>query len=133
MADTPKRADMDWTKEPNYPRPDFLSSSRKRLAPQLLFKGGILHAWKKKSAVAIDQTFFATLPEIPSLPREESDLALLVYELQAPATPNGQYQLALARTVYTSFPEPEANSVKEGEPFNAFMRRLEECLAEIVV
>lgn len=43
-----QRASMDWTAQPNYPRPDFLSSSRKRLAPQLLFKGGILHAWKKK-------------------------------------------------------------------------------------
>lgn len=103
MADPAKRADMDWTQEANYPRPDYLSSSRKRLAPQLLFKGGILHAWKKKSAVAIDQTFFATLPELPSVPREQSDLALLVYELRPPTTPNGQYQLALARTVYTSF------------------------------
>ena len=39
------RKTMDWTKMPNYPRPDYLSSSRKRLAPQLLFKGGILHSW----------------------------------------------------------------------------------------
>ena len=97
------RAEMDWTKEPNYPRPDYLSSSRKRLAPQLLFKGGILHAWKKKSAVAIDRTFFNTLPEIPSVPREESDFALLIYDLLPPTTPNGQYQLSLASTVYTSF------------------------------
>ena len=103
MADPAKRADMDWTQEANYPRPDYLSSSRKRLAPQLLFKGGIFHAWKKKSAVAIDQTFYATLPALPPVPREQSDLALLVYELHPPATPNGQYQLALARIVYTSF------------------------------
>ena len=27
------RANMDWTEQPNYPRPDYLSSSRKRLAP----------------------------------------------------------------------------------------------------
>ena len=103
MGDPTKHAEMDWTKEANYPRPDYLSSSRKRLAPQLLFKGGILHAWKKKSAVAIDQTFFATLPALPPVPREQSDLALLVYDLHPPATPSGQYQLALARTVYTSF------------------------------
>ncbi len=105
MGDPAKRAKMDWTQEANYPRPDYLSSSRKRLAPQLLFKGGILHAWKKKSAVAIDQTFFGTLPEIPSVPREASDLALLVYELLPPAKPNEQYQLALKQTVYTSFLE----------------------------
>ncbi len=95
MADPAKRAKMDWTQEANYPRPDFLSSSRKRLAPQLLFKGGIIHAWKKKSAVAIDETFFATLPKIPAVPREECDLALLVYKLLPPATPKGQYQLVL--------------------------------------
>jgi hypothetical protein len=38
-----KNANMDWTNEENYPRPDYLSSSRKRLAPQLIFKGGIIH------------------------------------------------------------------------------------------
>ncbi len=103
MADPAKRAHMDWTQEPNYPRPDYLSSSRKRLAPQLLFKGGILHAWKKKTAVAIDQAFFDTLPALPPVPRAESDLALLVYELQPPTTAHGQHQLTLARTVYTSF------------------------------
>ena len=48
MKDTRSRASMDWSKEPNYPRPDYLSSSRKRLVPQLLFKGGILHSWKKR-------------------------------------------------------------------------------------
>jgi hypothetical protein len=97
------RADMDWTQEANYPRPDFLSSSRKRLAPQLLFKGGILHSWKKKSAVAIDQTFFKTLPDIPPVPREESDFALLIYELLPPSVVDGQFHLSLVRTVYTSF------------------------------
>ena len=60
MKDSKGRASMDWTKEPNYPRPDYLSSSRKRLAPQLLFKGGILHSWQKKIAVALDKSFFAT-------------------------------------------------------------------------
>jgi Restriction endonuclease NotI len=133
MADPAQRADMDWTRELNYPRPDYLSSSRKRLAPQLLFKGGILHAWKKKSAVAIDQTFYSTLPEIQPVPREQADFALLVYELRPPATPNGQYQLALAHTVYTSFPELDVESVKEGEPLDAFMHRIEDGLAEIAV
>ena len=33
MKDPRGRASMDWSKEPNYPRPDYLSSSRKRLAP----------------------------------------------------------------------------------------------------
>lgn len=48
MKNPKVRAKMDWSTQPNYPRPDYLSSSRKRLAPQLLFKGGILHSWGKK-------------------------------------------------------------------------------------
>jgi len=48
MQNPKERGNMDWSTQPNYPRPDYLSSSRKRLAPQLLFKGGILHSWKKR-------------------------------------------------------------------------------------
>lgn len=40
------------------PRPDFLSSSRKRLVPQLIFKGEILHQWGKKQTVALQKEFF---------------------------------------------------------------------------
>lgn len=57
MQNPPANAKLDWTGRPNYPRPDYLSSSRKRLAPQLLFKGGILYAWRKKQAVAINRGF----------------------------------------------------------------------------
>jgi hypothetical protein len=59
-----ERGSFDWRGQRNYPRPDFLSSSRKRLAPQLIFKGGILHSWKRKMAVALDTTFFETLPTL---------------------------------------------------------------------
>jgi hypothetical protein len=47
MQSPKTNADMNWRTEVNYPHPDFLSSSRKRLAPQLLYKGGIVHAWGK--------------------------------------------------------------------------------------
>lgn len=62
LADPPGRYHMDWRAQANYPRPDYLSSSRKRLAPQLIYKGGILHHWRKKQAVAVDSGFFQTLP-----------------------------------------------------------------------
>src|SRR5689334_16222757 len=51
MQQPAERQDMDWRGRPGYPRADYLSSWRKRLAPQLLFKGGILHSWRKKQAV----------------------------------------------------------------------------------
>lgn len=47
IEDPTVHADMNWTGQRFYPRPDYLSSSRKRLAPQLIYKGGILHTWRK--------------------------------------------------------------------------------------
>ena len=66
---------------PNFPHPDFLSSSRKRLAPQLLYKGDILHEWKKKIAVALDSNFFDTLPQLEEVDKSEAEVAWLIYAL----------------------------------------------------
>ena len=46
-----------------HPHPDYLSSSRKRLVPQMLYKGGIFKAWGKKQCVVIQESFYNTLPE----------------------------------------------------------------------
>lgn len=96
------RFNMDWSGQPNYPRPDYLSSSRKRLAPQILFKGGILNAWHKKQAVAIHRGFFDTLPSMTEVDREEADLAWLIYDLIHDPAQN-IYRLARKRIVYTLF------------------------------
>jgi hypothetical protein len=102
MADPPGRAAMNWHGRPNYPNPDYLSSSRKRLAPQLIFKGGILQAWGKKTAVALDQGFFATLPALPEVPKEQAEIAWLIYDLRLDSTAN-RFNLVRKRTVYTAF------------------------------
>src|SRR5579875_925742 len=102
MSDPISHVNMDWSKQRNYPRPDYVSSSRKRLAPQLLFKGGILHAWNKKQAVAVDKNFFATLPQMDEVPQEEAELAWLIYDLQLDSVYN-RYQQYLVNTVYTRF------------------------------
>ena len=70
MKSCQKHQKMDWRNEAHYPRPDFLSSSRKRLAPQLMFKGGILHEWKRKMAVALDYPFFKTLPKLKEVDKK---------------------------------------------------------------
>lgn len=93
---------MDWTKERFYPRPDYLSSSRKRLAPQLIYKGGILHAWNKKQAVAVDSSFFNTLPTMTEVDKSEAEMAWLVYDLQLDQQQK-RYKLDRFRTVYTRF------------------------------
>jgi hypothetical protein len=92
----------DWTRQLNYPKPDFLSSSRKRLAPQLLFKGKILNRWQKKMAVAIDVTFFKTLPQMQPVTPDEADLAWLIYDLEHVKTTD-QYSLVLRETVFTKW------------------------------
>lgn len=103
MENPQSRCNMDWTQEENYPRPDYLSSSRKRLAPQLIFKGGILNAWNKKSAVALNKGFFETLPKLREVAREQADIAWLIYDLKPPAKPGSQYELFREEVVYTRF------------------------------
>jgi len=106
MGDPQSRASMDWSKEPNYPRPDYLSSSRKRLVPQLVYKGGILHNWKKRIAVALNRTFFATLPPLKQVPKGEADIGWFIYDLKLHAEEGhgpGRYYLTKVDEVFTEF------------------------------
>ncbi len=86
----------------NYPKPDYLSSSRKRLAPQLIYKGGILKSWGKKTAVILNKGFFDTLPPMSEVTAKEADMAWFVYDL-VPDTANKRYILTNVDTVYTKF------------------------------
>lgn len=102
MSDCKANKEMDWASEPNFPRPDFLSSSRKRLAPQLLFKGGILHKWKRKMAVALDSSFYNTLPKLQEVKKREAEVAWLVYDLEL-SHDKSRYTLKRTKVVYTKF------------------------------
>lgn len=102
LEDPEKRQEMDWSGRPNYPHADYLSSSRKRLAPQLIFKGGILKAWGKKTAVALNSGFFETLPDLEEVDKGKADVAWLIYDLVR----NGDlFVLKKSREVYTKFHE----------------------------
>jgi hypothetical protein len=131
MKSPQKNSQMDWTKEPNYPRPDYLSSSRKRLAPQLIFKGGIINAWGKKTAVALNKGFFNTLPKLPQVPMENADIAWMIYDLRPPAKNGDQYELFRERTVYTKF-EPALNQITKSRPgkMTDFISHLQEKVDE---
>ena len=102
MADPQANAQLDWRGKAGYPHADFLSSSRKRLAPQLIYKGGILRAWQRKMAVAVDKAFFAQLPELPETNREDADIAWFVYDL-VEEPQSKRYRLVRVQTVYTQF------------------------------
>jgi len=121
--------DMDWSSQANYPRPDYLSSSRKRLAPQLIFKGGILKSWNKKQAVALHRGFYETLPPLSEVSQQEADIAWLIYDL----VPGHQYQLAPYRTVYTRFKTAlDQITTAEPGPVEMFVGSLQQKLDEML-
>jgi hypothetical protein len=102
MAEPEESAQVDWRVTAGYPHTDFLSSSHERLALQLIHKVGILHAWQRKVAVAVDRAFFAQLPTLPEVGPEKAEVAWLVYDL-IEDTRSRRYQLTRVRTVYTQF------------------------------
>ena len=134
ISDPQGRASMDWSKKLNYPRPDYLSSSRKRLVPQLVYKGGILHRWGKKIAVALNKSFFATLPSLTQVSRREADIAWLVYDLKLLKEKDqgpGKYSLTKVDEVFTKF-EPALLSITTPSPGKVedFIKLLQEKLDE---
>lgn len=72
--DSPNK-DFEWSQALNYPKPDYLSSSRKRLVPQIIAKGSILNQWQKKQVIALQTSFYETLPALPTCNKTESDLS----------------------------------------------------------
>lgn len=91
---------VDYGKLVNPPRPDYLSSTRKRLAPQLMFKGGILHNWGKRQAVAVNKGLWDTMPEMTECAEENSDLVWLVYDL---VEDGGRRTLQLCEKLYSTY------------------------------
>jgi hypothetical protein len=113
MKDSAANYRMKWPTK-NYPKPDYLSSSRKRLAPQLIYKGGILNSWKKKMAVAVHRVFFEHLPVLPVVDPVEAEIAWLVYDLKYNASKQ-LYRLERVTSVYTKF-GPSLDTITNPEP-----------------
>lgn len=106
---------IDWGTQVSsnyYPKPDYLSSSRKRLVPQMLYKGGILKAWGKKQAVVLQKVFFETLPNLPKVERDKADIAWFLYDLKKTGS---KYELYQVDSVYTEF-WPALNTITTPEP-----------------
>lgn len=129
--DPDHRREMDWIGQRNYPRPDYLSSSRKRLAPQMIYKGGILKAWGKKQVVVVHKNFYATLPELHCVEpgsQAGADLAWQLYHLQHDPAQD-RYNLALDRILYTMFePALEQITRTEAGSIETFVSKLQEKL-----
>jgi hypothetical protein len=104
MSNPVRGRTFNWSGHPNYPNPDYLSSSRKRLAPQLIFKGGIFKAWNKKVAVALNRRFYETLPRLPEVKPADADIGWFVYDLVKNKTEN-RFKLRHCKVVFTRFTE----------------------------
>ena len=113
MSSRHRSSNFAWN-GPNYPKADFLSSSRKRLAPQMLYKGGILRAWGKKQAVALQTAFFETLPRLREVPEPKADIAWLLYDLKFHKK-SKRFKLTHNKSVYTEF-EPTLRQITTAEP-----------------
>jgi len=105
---------FNWNQAFKYPKPDYLSSSRKRLIPQIIAKGSILKQWNKKQVVALQTTFYDTLPTLPEFDKAESDFAFFLYDL-IPDIETKILSLKLQRIVYTKF----ANALEQIAKFEA--------------
>jgi len=130
-----QRMRMDWRHKPNYPRPDYLSSSRKRLAPQLIYKGGILNSWRRKTAVALNRGFFNTLPKFTQVPVADAEIAWMVYDLRHDKHQN-RYVLDRYKTVYTKFDKSlkqltQSEAGREGDFLEHLQEKLDEKLESV--
>jgi Restriction endonuclease NotI len=92
---------VDWSKIADYyPTPDYLSSSRKRLVPQLLYKGKILRDWGKKQVIIAQKSFFDTLPVLPQVEQSQAEIAWGLYDLEQQSD---RFNLVLSDTIYTEY------------------------------
>ena len=100
----------------------------KRLAPQLIYKGGIFKAWNKKQAVMVHKNFYKTLPTLQSTKKSEADIAWHLYDLKLDPSEN-RYHLVLEEVVYTQF-ESALNQITKTEagPIEDFIAKLQEKL-----
>lgn len=113
-------------------RPDYLSSSRKRLVPQLLYKGGILKEWGKKLAVVLQEPFYEHLSlkdrEIPDPSR--ADIAWLIFDL-ARDRKGKRHRLIHQRTAYTEFwPAMDRFIRPAAGPVDEFLEELQKRLEQ---
>jgi hypothetical protein len=114
----------------NYPYADYLSTIRRRIAPQLIYKGSIFHNWGKKTAIAIDKGLYESLPPFTEVPEEIAEVSWQIYDLVYNEI-RGENVLELCKTVFTLF-EPtlfQITYVSPG-PIELFISTLQEQLNE---
>lgn len=107
---------------------DYTSAIHQKIAPQLIYRGSIFHAWNKKAVLVIDEGLLNSLPKFTEVPKENADIIWLVYGLELNAQLN-KYELKLKQTIFTLF-EPTLFQITRVEPgeLGDFVAELQSCL-----
>lgn len=123
-------AKFEWHNALKYPKPDYLSSSRKRLVPQIIAKGSILKQWNKKQVIALQTSFYNTLPKLPEFSRSKSDFAFILYDLHYDFS-ESKHVLKKDKIIYTRFDAALEQIAKfEAGPIKDFEQTLQKKLTE---
>lgn len=129
---------VDWTKEPYHPCSDYLSSFHNRLVPKLTFRGGILHYWGKKVAIALNRGFFNALPSLREVSKGKADIAWMVYDV-VPGTDRNkkasrQMTLVKHKVVYSKWPDfLKVERAATGGDILAFSKQIDAMLDGVAV
>ena len=94
-------------------RPDFRSSAQKRLMPQLALKVPIFRRWGRRFFVAVDSTFFETLPEMRTQTAGNAEVTWLVYRFAHRS--GGGYRMEDPVIRHTLW-DDVLDSLREGRP-----------------
>ncbi len=94
-------------------RPDFRSSAQKRLMPQLALKVPIFRRWGKRFFVAVDSTFYKTLPPMRTQTAGNAEVTWLVYPFTRP--PEGGYRMEDPTIKHTLW-DDVLDALREGQP-----------------
>ncbi|WP_110519841.1 NotI family restriction endonuclease [Herpetosiphon llansteffanensis] len=101
MQDYLHRSTFIWSGQTFYPRPDYLSSSFKRLVPQIVAKGAIIKQWQKKQAIVLQKSLFETLGKLPEVDQLQADMVWFIYDLVLNEL--NTYSLELYTIIYTDY------------------------------
>ena len=104
MEDQDNRGSQNYSGN-NYPKPDYLSSSRKRLFPQVQYKYNAFanSGNSPKFSIVIDKPFWDSMGDIPTCNRGEADIQWII--LEAEITENGASRLRLNSLNYSKWEE----------------------------
>ena len=100
----------------SYVSPDWKSSHRKRLVPQVIQKGRILNEWGITQVVATQDALFNDLgKEFQEVEPEQADLLWLLYDIELDEEQN-LYNLTLKKVIYSTFKDFQDTFSEEKEP-----------------